>query len=82
MDINIFLFKNVLKLFLPVVDVSYCSDDFKLYLGDYITCKYVKAANHYRIFCVWCKLQLQVKPGEASGNYHMAKLTTWSPFTS
>ena len=34
------------KLYFLVVDVSYFSDDFILYLGDYITCQYVKAANN------------------------------------
>ena len=33
-------------LFFPIVDVSYCNDDFILYLGDYITSQYVKATNN------------------------------------
>ena len=42
-------FQNIL-LFFPIVDVSYCNDDFILYLGDYITSQYVKATNNYAIF--------------------------------
>ena len=42
-------YQNIL-LFFPIVDVSYCNDDFILYLGDYITSQYVKATNNYAIF--------------------------------
>ena len=45
MDINM---SKCYQVIFPSVDVSYCSDDFILYPGDYITCQYVKAANNYQ----------------------------------
>ena len=34
--------------FSPVADISYCSDDFILYLtSDYIACPYVKVSGNY-----------------------------------
>ena len=60
--------QNIL-LFFPIVDVSYCNDDFILYLGDYITSQYVKATNNYGIFShlvhtlISATSRLRQKPG-------------------